>query len=1282
MAHDRLSSHPPRQPDSWVCTINAFLRPVSNQADDLQSVTEHIAMANNQRHGRPDEELFMRQGSSSSPNPPSIGPLRINKPTTPSGSSTTSGSGGQSQQQAYRRPHYSPPPSSPPTAPLPYPDDTNRQPYQTAAGAARYPSPSVQQHSQSPPTRFSPDSYARPSNTANSNAPYPHEGQYGYARPPDSSNSNAPKPLPESPGPETPEKDGILSRLPPHLIPQPTEHSSSSGAGPSQYYYPPPDSSEAAAGLRIPNPSSVNRLASTSSVSTTKAARGSPPPPETPVDGYPTDGGIEARYAAAGIAGTGTLNTLQAQSLAAQQRRQQYQSSAPPQDQNAQAPPSHPHSGQQAASTQADNPAQRRESQLEQDMGRMNVSEEPPPAYSSVSPATQRYPADKRNQGPQTTGSLAIGATTTQQPPEQQQSQSTPTQQMHPAFANDQTQAVQQPQPMYPQQTIASPATSQANSQQQQQAPQQTPSPAPSNLTSPPPLPEGWIAHVDPNSGQYYYIHLPTQATQWEFPKGPTPLDQAPVSPTGTMISNPFGSPTVSNFGGNAKPLASPGLASNQPPFRESMMTMSGMSSPTAAGFTVPPPSAGVDMYRIAPTNGVYFGPYLRYTNIDVEMAVWYGSLMLVTDSPHPPTIHLHQSLDLSPNPRQLKATQIHLHRRWAFYRYDIDVRMEDRETKWTYAITSHLGCTRYEFTVAPQNETSWRFIAHSGNDFALNVNQGERQKLGGVGYMWRDILQKHIEVGGFHAQVGMGNQIYADRLWKEIPSLRQWTAMSGKENRKNAQWSQQCEDEVTHAYFHYYTSHFDQPHLREAFAQIPHIMTIDDHDIFDGYGSYPPHMQFSHFFRSIFKVAHTAHLLFAHHTTPTCLSQNPSPHHASPSITSAPPPLDLFTITGTGYHLLKYLGPALALCCPDTRSERTPFQVLSGPTYQGLFPKIALLPPHVQHVLWVLPVPLVYPRFETAEHFAQTMATGKKAVTGTFNALGKVTSGVAGIMGSSAKGVVGDGFASVKKAVGKSGLMSNVLSPFGELDILDEVRDAWTHESHDLERTYLIRTLQGIASSKSLRVTFLSGSTNCAGAGILSSPADPAGHKTMFQIVSSSVVNAPPSQYVLRMLQGGGNAGSSSGVSGRIGGMVGSGGPGRPIYIPENGTKSRPDLVSDTKEDMLELFSIDVNGVPSSSNPGQPVGGQGTAGKRLMGRRNYAAFVSYDPEVVNEAFSQAGGSVKDANSVAGSSGTGANSVSLAVDFFVQSDPAQYAQGAAATVKYGPLTIPAVAPGH
>lgn len=229
----------------------------------------------------------------------------------------------------------------------------------------------------------------------------------------------------------------------------------------------------------------------------------------------------------------------------------------------------------------------------------------------------------------------------------------------------------------------------------------------------------------------------------------------------------------------------------------------------------------------------------------------------------------------------------------------------------------------------------------------------------------------------------------------------------------------------------------------------------------FDGFGSYPDYMQNSHMFKNIGRIGIEMYLLFQHHTTLEIL-RNVSTD------------MDLFTITGTGWHFVKYLGPAVVVVGPDCRSERNQRQVMAGPTYQGIFPKVATLPPSVQHCIWMISVPVVYPRLEAVESFAQTMATGKKAVTGTYNLLGKVTSSVAGVVGG--KEVVASGFSQVKKAVGKSGLMGGVLNTFGDIDIADELRDMWTHDSKDLERTYLIRTLQGIAQQKGIRMTFLSG--------------------------------------------------------------------------------------------------------------------------------------------------------------------------------------------------------------
>lgn len=823
------------------------------------------------------------------PNPdsPTVEPLRINKhePRSPEPDHQRSGF-----TQAATFPL--PPGASSSPAPLPYPDDRPRPQQKPSSGRITQTRPTdypvrTEEAVVSPINSTSLPPLSTTANSGRSKIPEypsalrPREGRDGQPSQATSRlaerRGNIPKPLPDSPGPEAPDKEGLFQRLPQRqraaatpsddtpkpAQPKPAQPESNPYPEYYQQYWPPPGGSSSSGptssnNLAAQNPSSINRLSSTASTSTTRAQRGSPPPPETPIVG-PSEqlgGGIEARYAAAGIAGTSTLTSLQAQNAAAAQRSNQYtqpargQALSTPQPQDpprrpwtpTEQPGSQPHGPPtvyqgpgQASSTppvQPPNPQERVSSPsaqsggrpgstaLEQDFQRFHVTASPPPAYSpsgSTTMSAQSYPIEKHNHGapPASTGPApapAIIATVPVDVPIQG----------HPAFANDPRQ------PNGP--------SSQAGSLNPQittpQFAKASVVPVGAGPASPPPLPEGWIAHLDPNSGQYYYIHLPTQSTQWEFPKGPTPLNlNEPLSPAVSVYGgNPLASPGLSAFGG--KPLASPGFQPSTPGFAESHLSMQS-ATPTVGGFSGPPPTSGVDQYKIAPTNGVYFGPYLRYTNMDLERGLWLGSILLVTDAPHPPTIHIHQSVDLSPNPRQLKASPISVHQRWTFYRYDIDLHMEqDVGAKWTYAITSHLGCTRYEFLVAGRHETNWRFIATSGNDFSLNVNTNERSRVGGIGYMWKDIMQKHVECGGFHTQLGLGNQIYADRIWKEIPLLKQWLAMSGKENRKNAQWTAQHEEDVSHAYFHYYTSHFDQPYLREAFAQIPHILQIDDHDM------------------------------------------------------------------------------------------------------------------------------------------------------------------------------------------------------------------------------------------------------------------------------------------------------------------------------------------------------------------------------------------------------------------------------------------------------------------
>ncbi|KAI5298626.1 hypothetical protein KEM55_003165 [Ascosphaera atra] len=276
-------------------------------------------------------------------------------------------------------------------------------------------------------------------------------------------------------------------------------------------------------------------------------------------------------------------------------------------------------------------------------------------------------------------------------------------------------------------------------------------------------------------------------------------------------------------------------------------------------------------------------------------------------------------------------------------------------------------------------------------------------------------------------------------------------------------------------------------------------------------------------------------------------------------------------------------------------------------------------------------PVPLVFPRQETTANLMGAVQRGKKGITGTYNVLGKVTSSVAGIVG--VKEVVESGFDNVKKAVGKTGLMEGLIDPFGRLNLLGQLHDQWTHGSKQTERTYLIRSLQQIASQKSLRFTFLSGGIGCCAAGLLHDPDHPRDNKTMYQLISAPVVDAPLQPYLARLF----NHRRDS-----------------RLYVPREGKPAKdPTASTDTKEDMIELFN-------TGTWPGQA----GNENRVLMPRRNYLALVAYDATAATAPVTQSGASVN------GSIADPLAKVNLAADFFVQGE------GSQATMKYGPVVVP------
>lgn len=136
-----------------------------------------------------------------------------------------------------------------------------------------------------------------------------------------------------------------------------------------------------------------------------------------------------------------------------------------------------------------------------------------------------------------------------------------------------------------------------------------------------------------------------------------------------------------------------------------------------------------------------------------------------------------------------------------------------------------------------------------------------------------------------------------------------------------------------------------------------------------------------------------------------------------------------------------------------------------------------------------------------------------------------------------------------------------------------------------------------------------------------------------MYQIITSPIVSAPQSNYVLKMLHNQ-----------------------KTLYVPQNGQKSMHE-VSDTKEDMMEIFHSDASGTPREL-------------KRLIGRRNYVAFIAFDPDMAAQQ-GQVPFSPNPSLAASQLQQQGLSKLSLAVDFVVQGDGAY-----TAPTKYGPVIVP------
>ncbi|KAI9728818.1 MAG: hypothetical protein M1834_007204 [Cirrosporium novae-zelandiae] len=423
-----------------------------------------------------------------------------------------------------------------------------------------------------------------------------------------------------------------------------------------------------------------------------------------------------------------------------------------------------------------------------------------------------------------------------------------------------------------------------------------------------------------------------------------------------------------------------------------------------------------------------------------------------------------------------VKGIRLHTERGLTFWRFNLEVELGETQARIAYKINKGPAIGFW----VPARGQSMNIMFHSCNGFSLTVNPDQ---FCGPDPMWRDVLNTH-QTRPFHVMIGGGDQIYNDAVMRDCPEFAAWLALKNPVDKHRALFSPRMQEELELTYLERYCMWFSQGIFSMANSQIPMVNMWDDHDIIDGFGSYPHHFMRAPVFSGIGAVAFKYYMLFQHQSVP--------------EETQADEPSWLLGAESGPYihelsrSVFMFLGKKIAFLGLDCRTERTKDEVLSEDTYDLVFEKLEreIIKGETKHLIVLLGVPIAYPRLVWLE----TLLTSK--------------------------------LMNPVKAMGRAGLFGKgLLNKFdGGVEILDDLDDHWTAKEHKTERNWFVEELQELAAEKSVRITILGGDVHLAAIGqFYSNPKlrvpKHHDHRYIPNVISSAIVNTPPPEMLADVL-------------------------------------------------------------------------------------------------------------------------------------------------------------------
>ena len=343
----------------------------------------------------------------------------------------------------------------------------------------------------------------------------------------------------------------------------------------------------------------------------------------------------------------------------------------------------------------------------------------------------------------------------------------------------------------------------------------------------------------------------------------------------------------------------------------------------------------------------ILMGPVLSLRRADARR--WHVSALVVTTkTPAPESLAVKCIGASARRPMEASAKELWVHGEQVVYRYDMDIRRD----------ANHATRVEYQFAGTPQ-PWSFHVPATTGKPRMAFVScngfssAGDIKKVKDKNHLWTHMATLHRK-DPYNALIMGGDQVYADQIWERCPAIKAWVE-TPFERRKRRRFSAAMAAQVERFYFNLYRDRWHQPEVESMLSSVPTVMMWDDHEIFDGWGSYNPGIQNCAVYQGIFDIARNHFAVFQQQVDPRVTEDHPSKVAGQKT----------FTLT---LDLGDY-----AVLVIDARSERTQSQVLTRATWDAIWDwtdqlrerEVDVRP---KHLLVVVAVPVLHADFGCIE--------------------------------------------------------------------------------------------------------------------------------------------------------------------------------------------------------------------------------------------------------------------------------------------------------------------------